>query len=182
MPIIPTVPRTYADAHTKFTILLGYTGDLDAIPADVLNEGIDGSCRVTKEGTRYSATDSATETGDAALCDEGSPETLGNSNYEGRLEVFRYFNSENPGAHDEEADEIFQALKVKGTTVVIVIRETGKRYDLDWESGDEYSAFRVDTDNWQRQQNMTGYIKRTIPTPVQSAVLNGVVAAAAAGG
>ncbi|WP_157075434.1 hypothetical protein [Nesterenkonia jeotgali] len=181
MPLIPTVPRTYADAHSKFTVLLGYTGDLDAISADVLNEGIDGSCRVTKEGTRYSATDSATETGDAALCDEGAPETLGNSNYEGRMETFRYFNVENPGAADPEADEIFQALKVKGTSAVIVIRETGKRYDLDWEAGDEYSAFRVEADNWQRQQNMTGYIKRTIPTPVQSAVLNGVVAETAGG-
>lgn len=181
MPLIPTVPRTYADAHSKFTVLLGYTGDLDAISADVLNEGIDGSCRVTKEGTRYSATDSATETGDAALCDEGAPETLGNSNYEGRMETFRYFNVENPGAADPEADEIFQALKVKGTSAVIVIRETNKRYDLDWEAGDEYSAFRVEADNWQRQQNMTGYIKRTIPTPVQSAVLNGVVAETAGG-
>ena len=181
MPLIPTVPRTYADAHSKFTVLLGYTGDLDAISADVLNEGIDGSCRVTKEGTRYSATDSATETGDAALCDEGAPETLGNSNYEGRMETFRYFNVENPGAADPEADEIFQALKIKGTSAVIVIRETNKRYDLDWEAGDEYSAFRVEADNWQRQQNMTGYIKRTIPTPVQSAVLNGVVAETAGG-
>lgn len=181
MPLIPTVPRTYADAHSKFTVLLGYTGDLDAISADVLNEGIDGSCRVTKEGTRYSATDSATETGDAALCDEGAPETLGNSNYEGRMETFRYFNVENPGAADPEADEIFQALKIKGTSAVIVIRETNKRYDLDWEAGDEYSAFRVEADNWQRQQTMTGYIKRTIPTPVQSAVLNGVVAETAGG-
>lgn len=182
MPIIPTVPRTYADAHMALVILVGYNGPLQGIPASTINGGINASCRVTKEGTRFSATDSARETADAALCDEGTPETLGSSNYEGMLEAFRYFDPENPGVADPDADDLFQALKVKGTTAVAVVRESGKRYDVPFESGDEYSAFRFDADNWQRQAAMSGYIKHRIPTAVHSAELNGVVAASTGGG
>lgn len=178
MPTIrPSVPRTYADTHSKLVFLLGYTGPLQGIPANILNEGIDGSCRTTKAGTRFSATDSATETGDAALCDEGSPETLGDSAYEARAEIFRYFDEANPGIADVEADELFQVLQVKGTTVTAVHRQTGKKYDVPFEEEDEYSAFRVETDNWQGQADMTGYIKRTVPMRVQQAELNGKVGA-----
>ncbi|GAA1450472.1 hypothetical protein ACFP47_10155 [Nesterenkonia lacusekhoensis] len=173
--VIP--PRTYAQEHKKLTILLGYTGPLQGIPADVLNEGIEASCRVTRDGTRFSATESDTDTTDAALCEEGTPETLGGSNFEGNIEPFRFFNEENPGVGDEEADEIFQALKHKGTEVTFVERHTGKRFDEDWESGDEYSAFRGTVDNWQRQQTMEGYIKTPIPVREIRAELNGEVAA-----
>lgn len=173
--VIP--PRTYADEHVLLTILMGYTGSLQGIDVDTLNEGINASCRVTKDGTRFSATASDTVTDDAALCQEGNPETLGSSNYEGAIQPFRFFDPENPGVADEEADEVFQALKRKGTESVFVFRETGKRYDEEWEAGDEYAAYRGSTDNWQRAENMTGYIKRTIPVGEIQAEQNGEVAA-----
>lgn len=178
--VIP--PRTYAQEHKKLTLLLGYTGPLQDISASTLNDGIEGSCRVTRDGTRFSATESDTDTADAALCDEGTPETMGGSNYEGTIEPFRFFNPENPGQSDEEADEIFQALKRKGTEVTFVERNTGKRFDEDWESGDEYSAFRGTVDNWQRQQAMEGFIKTPIPVRELRAELNGVVTGGSGGG
>lgn len=176
MAVIP--PRTYAQEHKKLTILLGYTGPLQGIPADVLNQGIEASCRVTRDNTRFAAAESDTDTADAALCEEGTPETLGGSNFTGQIEPFRFFNPENPGVADEEADEIFQALKHKGTEAVFVERHTAKRFDTDWEAEDEYSAFRGTVDNWQAQEQMEGYIKHRIPVRELRAELNGVVAAA----
>lgn len=179
--VIP--PRTLADGNIKLTVLEDFAESLVGIPESVLNEGTEATCRVLKSVHRLSATDSQTFAEDAALCEEGAPSSLGHSQYEGRTGVFRFFDPEDLAKADPEADALFQTLKHKNTEVVFVERSSGKKWSDPWEAGDEYDAYRVQVDNWQKPSDQTqGFIKREIPLSVQSAELNGTVAASSGGG
>lgn len=171
-------PRTFADQNRRLVAITEPVDSLQGLSPTLLNgaEVIDASCRTTQANTRLSATGSETIS-EPAICEDAGASTFGASAYEGTLEVFRFFDDETPGAADPEGDALFQALREKGTTVVIVERHTNKKWDAEFEAGDEYSAFRVDTDNWQKPSDQhTGYVKATIPLAVQAAELNGVVA------
>lgn len=168
-------PRVLAEQKMSLRVLLGYTGSLEEIPISDIIAGKEASCRAVAAETRYSPTDSDTLT-DAALCEPANSQSLGASNYDGRLGLYRYADEENRGVHSEQFDEVYQSLKKKGTPAVIVIRDLGKSWDAAWEVGDEIEAYRVTTDHPQKPQDRTGYQKVTIPTPVQAAALNAVVA------
>jgi hypothetical protein len=171
-------PRTYADQHRTIYMLTVPPVDLAAITLTEINAGQDVSCRVTQADTRFSATASET-LNEPAVCEPASATTLGTSNFEATVSGFRFFDEETPGAADPEGDILFQTLKVKGTPVTFVERITNKEWDDAWAAGDEYSAFSVEADNWQRPGDLhTGYQKFTVPLPVKDAELNGVIAAA----
>lgn len=178
-PITALPPRTFADQHRKITVLTAPpTEPIGALTVATLEAGIDASCRVTQEGTRFAATASETLS-QPAVCEPSSASVPARSNFEASMGVFRYFDETNPGAADPEADVLFQAVKHKGTPVYVVERLSGKDWDEEWATGDEYSVFAVTTDNWQRQSDPhAGYIHVTIPLTVQDAELNGVVAGA----
>ncbi|MDI3330704.1 MAG: hypothetical protein QJR09_08210 [Micrococcus sp.] len=175
-PISALPPRTFAEQHRKITVLTAPpTEALSALTVATLEAGMDASCRVTQEGTRFAATASET-LNQPAVCEPASASVPARSNFEATMGVFRYFD-ETTGNADPTGDVLFQALKIKGTPVYVVERLNGKAWDDAWVAGDEYSVFAVTTDNWQRQSDPhAGYIHVTIPLTVQDAELNGIVA------
>ena len=180
-PLSALPPRTYADLKRKLTVLTAPpTESLDALTVATLNDGMDASCRVAKDGTRLSASGSETVE-DSAICEPNGSTAPGRSNYEAALNIYRFFSDTDKGQADETGDALFQAAKIKGTPLYIVESQTAKDWDEPWEAGDEYSVFAVTTDNWQRPTDQhAGYIKATVPLFVSNAELNGVVADAGA--
>lgn len=164
------MPKTLADARTRLAILTTKPADLAAISAATLEAGIDASCRILKSDYRLSPTASDTVP-DTELCSEGNAVTFGASNYEGSVTPFWYLDED--GVSDTAEDEVYQALKEKGTELWFVERE-GPRYDQAWALGDTYQVYEVVTDNPQKPSDRAGYIKRVVPLGVQRAELNGV--------
>lgn len=176
-PLSALPPRTMADQNRRITILIEPVTSLQGLTAETLNGGIDASCRVTQADTRLSATGSASFA-DPAVCEDSGATAPGASAFEATLGVFRFFDEEDAGQADSEGDEVFTAVRKKNTEVVVVERHVNKAWDEPFAEGDEYSAYRVVTDNWQRPSDIhSGYIKATVPLFVQDAELNGVVAA-----
>ena len=171
-------PRTLADGNRKLTALLTPPKDIHKITVAELAAGLDVSCRVMSDGTRFRAQDSDRLT-EPAICEPAGAESLGAGKYEASVVPFRFFNPAKPGQADAEGDKLFTALRVKGTPVVFVERFVNKKWSEAWAAVDEYQAFSVISDNWQSQDNpKEGYIKATVPLLVQDAELNGVVATA----
>ena len=167
------MPKTLADARTRLAILTTKPTDVKAISAAILEGGIDASCRILKSDYRLSPTASDTVP-DTELCSEGNAVTYGASNYEGSVTPFWYLDED--GKSDVAEDEVYQALKEKGTQLWFVERE-GPRYDEPWAAGDAYEVYEVVTDNPQKPSDRAGYIKRVVPLGVQHAELDGVAVA-----
>lgn len=165
------MPRMLADARTRVAVLTVEPADPRYPTVQELEAGIDASCNIAKSDYRLSPT-ASDSINDPALCSEGNAPTWGASNYEGTVSVYRFLDQD--GATDPVGDTLYQALKVKGTTVWIVERE-GPRYDVAWADDDEVEVYEVITDNPQKPTDRSGYIKRTIPLGVQRAWLDGVV-------
>ena len=170
-------PRVLAEEKMSIVVLIDYDGPLEEIPADTIEGGLQASCRAVAADTRYSPTDSDT-LADPAVCEPANSQALGASNYEGRIGLFRYPDETDAGQHSEQYDNVYQALKEKGTDAVVVIRDLGLRWDATFEEGQEIEAYRVSTDWPQKPQDRSGYQKRIIPTPVQDARVNSVVGVA----
>lgn len=166
--------KTLADARTRVAMLTTVPANLNAIPVATLTAGVDVSCLLAKSGTRFSATASDTTT-DPALCEESNSPVLGASNYEAAAAVYWLLDptTGNYAAIDNAA---YEALKVKGSRVVFVLRE-GPKYTDAWAAGDVYEAFEVISDNPQKPTETSGYVKRIIPLLVQDAALDKAVVA-----
>lgn len=160
------MPKSLADGHLKFTILTSKPADLEAVTASVLNAGIDASCAVLASDFTFSAADSD-KVNEKALCTTNNANAIGADNFQAGATVFREFDADT-GAVDEAADEVFQALKEKGTTVWGFLREDGKLSSAAWAAGDEYIWMELLTDRPQRPQNAGGYIKRRVPMEPQA--------------
>ena len=168
MPAVKTV----ADAKQRITLLTTIPTSLAGLTITVLNAGIDASCALAKNGTNFTATDSAS-VADAAVCESATAEALTESNYTAAVAPFWLLDSIT-GAYAALDNPVYEAIRVKNTRVVFVIRD-GKAPGTAWASGDKYDAFEVLTDNPQRGDG-AGYVKRIIPCKVQRAVLDGTVA------
>jgi hypothetical protein len=84
------------------------------------------------------------------------------------MTIWRYFNS-STGVADPTEDSLWTAVKVKGTTLYIYARETGKLSTAAWASADELVAGgSFLTDNPQRPSDAGGFIKRAVPLEPQS--------------
>ncbi|MCT1368400.1 hypothetical protein [uncultured Kocuria sp.] len=178
MPAATLGPKTLADGKIRLVYCPTLKDPTKPTLAE-LNAGVDLSCRVLKSDFKLSASGSETVDDLAALCDETKPVVYGPSNFEGSLTVFRWYDPNNLGRHDAQGDIAYQTLKVRGTQGYLIKRETGKRYDVAWEAGDEVEVFSILTDNPQAPSETGGYIRRTIPMGVQSGYLDAVVANAA---
>jgi hypothetical protein len=157
--------RVLADEHIKFTILTTAPEDEAAPTAAELNAGIDASCLVFADDFRWTPTDSE-RVGERALCESTAAEAPGLSNYDLAFTAWRYFDSVT-GAPDMTADELFQAVKVKGTELWGYVRRTGKLHSAVWATGDEIQLggrFTTDTP----QTDGTGFVKYRIPTLPQA--------------
>lgn len=168
--------QTFAELNRRLVMLPTIPeGSLATLSPTVLNAGVDITCRALQDGTRFSAAASETVS-EAAICQPNTTQVFGSSNYEASITGFRFFDETAPGSGDPQGDQLFAALKERGNQVVIVERHTNKRWDEDFAEGDEYSAFLVEADNWQRPSDQSaGYIKFVAPLVVKEAAINGVV-------
>lgn len=171
--------KSLADGRTKLAILSTAPADPSAPTVAELTAGIDASCRIAKTGYALGPTTSET-INDPELCVDVNSTVYGASNYEGSFAVFRYYD-DTTGQVDVTGDEVYQALKTKGTEVWLVERETAKKSEEAWEAGDEVSVYRVLLDNPQKSSDRTGYIKSTIVPAIQAGYLDATVAAGGVG-
>lgn len=153
--------RVLADEHIKLTFLTEKPADVLAPTATELNGGIDASCLVFADDYSWTAADSE-RVGERAICEGSASESPGIGNYDLSVTAWRWYDPET-GAVDAAADELFEALKVKGTQVWAYERRSGQSHTEDWVGGDEiHLGGAVTTDTPQVPEN-TGFIKYKIP-------------------
>ena len=156
--------KSLADGHTKLAILAVAPKNPDQPLLSELTAGLDASCRIAKSPYQLGPTASET-VNDPELCRDVNATVYGASNYEGQIAVFRFYDSQS-GQVDTKGDEVYQALKTKGTEVWLVERESSKKSTEDWASGDEVSVYRALLDNPKKAEK-SGYIKRVIDLAIQ---------------
>ena len=169
--------KSLADGHTKLAVLATAPADPNAITVTELTAGLDASCRIAKNGYTLGATASETFA-DPALCEDTNSNVWGASNYESSIPVFRYYD-DTTQLVDEAGDEVYQALKEKGTEVWLAERESLKKSTDPWEAGDVVNVYRALLDNPQKASDRTGYIKNVIAPAIQAGYLDVTVAAGA---
>ncbi|GEP38890.1 hypothetical protein NPS01_25530 [Nocardioides psychrotolerans] len=161
------MPKSLADGHIKLAILTTAPANLAAPTVAELNAGINAACRILASDFTFGPTDSD-KVAEKALCDINNVNAIGASNYQAGLTIFRYFNAAT-GVADPTEDSLFTATKVKGTTLYIYARETGKLETSPWATSDEiFLGGAVLTDTPQRPSDAGGYIKRRVPMEPQS--------------
>lgn len=171
------VVKSLADGRTKLAVLATAPANPEAPTVTELTAGIDASCRIAKTG--YSLGPTTSETiNDPELCVDVNATVYGASNFEGTLSVFRYFD-DTTSQVDEAGDEVYQALKTKGTEVWLVERESAKKSTENWAAGDEVNVYRALLDNPQKSSDRTGYIKNVVNLAIQEGHIDAVVAAGA---
>lgn len=152
------MPRSLADGRTKFTLLTTKPANPSAPTVAELEAGIDASCAVLASDFNFGAA-ASDKLNEGALCEDSNAQTSTRSNYVAGFTVFRYFDSQGESALDE-GDDVFQAVKVKGTTLWAYARRTPKRSTDPWEAGDEiFHGAEISTDNLTPPSDMGGWIK-----------------------
>lgn len=169
--------RTLADGNIKFTVLTTKPADPKNPTVTELEAGIDASCLVVQDGHSWTAAASDT-IDEAPLCSTTNGQTPGRGNSNLSVTAWRWYDPET-GAIDAAADELYAALRTKGTTVWGYTRVGAKPFGDAWEAADEidYGA-EVITDTPQLV-GTTGLIKYAIPMLAQNAWSDGVVSAGA---
>lgn len=170
------MPKSLADGHVKIAVLTTKPANVQVPTVAELNAGINAACRILASDWNWTPTDSD-KVNEKAVCDVNNVNALGASNFTTGMTIFRYFNA-GTGVADPTEDSLFTATKVKGTSLWIYARETGKLEGAAWAAADEISlGGEVLTDASQNPQNAGGYIKRRIPLEPQSMFPNIAVGA-----
>lgn len=163
------MPRSLADGKTKFTILTTKPADPAKPTAAELNAGVDASCNLMASDFLWGATDSD-KVAEKALCVENNANSLGASNYQVGVTPFRYFDSATGASATDEGDDVFQALKTKGTTLYGYARKTSKKSTEPWAATDEiYLGGEFLTDEPQPPSDLGGFVKWRVPGEMQAA-------------
>lgn len=151
--------KVAADGKKKFTLLTAAPAGRIPTAAE-LNAGLDISCAVLDSDASWTNTASDTFN-EKAACQKGNALALGASNYDLGLTFLREFlDAGGPDVSGEDAG--YQAIKTKGSTVWIYLRETDKDSLEDWDAGDEiYLGGEVQSDAPARVDN-TGNLKRRV--------------------
>lgn len=162
------MPRSLSAGRRKVTILTDAPVDPEAPTITELNGGLQASPRILASDFLFGATDSDT-IAERALSEEANANALGASNYQFGMSVWRYFDE--TGASDASGgDNVYQAIKTKGTEVYVYMRETSKKSDEAWAADDEITlGALVQLDQSQPPSDDSGYIKRRVPGQVQEA-------------
>ncbi len=155
--------RVLADKRHKLTILTTKPANEAAPKLAELNAGIEACLKVASEGFSHTPADSATVEF-KALC--GTREQVfTDSNFTLAMTVVRYYLV--AGGTDPADDVLFNALKVRGTTLWAYGRLTDKLATAVWATGDEiYLGTRFTPDHAQVPDN-PGWISFRIPCTVQ---------------
>lgn len=157
--------KSLADGHEKVTILTTAPAVPGAPTAAELNAGIDASLAILASDWNFAPTPSESFN-ERAVGEVDNPEAFGVSNGQFGATIFRQFDA-GTGQVDDTADVVFAAVKVKGTTVWVYARESGKLASADWEDDDEirYGA-EVLTDT-PTKPGQGGYVKGRVEGKVQ---------------
>lgn len=160
------MPKSLADGHIKLAILTTAPANPAAPLVAELNAGINAAARVLSSDFLWSPTDSD-KVAEKALADINNVNALAASNFQAGMTIFRFFNA-GTGVAEPTEDSLFTATRVKGTTLWIYARKTGKLETAAWASADEiYLGGSVITDLPQEPQDLGGYIKKRIPMEPQ---------------
>lgn len=167
--------KVAADGKKKFTLRLEPPAAASGIPTAVeLNAGQDVSCAVLDSDANWTNT-ASDRFNEKPACTKGNSQALGASNYDTALTFLREY-LEAGGPDSAGLDAGYQAVKTKGSTVWIYLRETDKDSTEAWAAGDEiHLGGEVQSDAPMRVNN-DGNIKRRIEFLPQNMV--GEVAAA----
>lgn len=151
--------KVAADGKKKFTLLLVKPAAAKPTVAE-LNAGKDISCAVLDSDANW--TNSASDRfAEKAACQVGNSEALGASNYDTALTFLREYLV--GGGPDSAAlDSGYQAVKTKGTTVWIYLRESDKLSTAAWATGDEIHLGGEVVSDAPMRVNNDGNVKRRI--------------------
>lgn len=162
------MPRSLADGKTKFTILTSKPANPQAPTAQELNGGLDASCNVLASDFSFGAAVSD-KINEGALCETSNAQTSTRSNFVCGFTVFRYFDSTTGASNTTEGDDIFQAVKAKGTTLYAYGRRTPAESTDAWVDGEEiFLGAEISTDNLTPPSEMGGWIKWRQDADVQA--------------
>jgi hypothetical protein len=151
--------KVAADGKKKFTLLLTKPAASKPTAAE-LNAGKDISQAVLDSDANWtnSASDRFNEKPAAAV---GNSQALGAANYDTALTFLREYLV--GGGPDSAAlDSGYQAVKTKGTTVWIYLRETDKLSTAPWAIGDEIHLGGEVVSDAPMRVNNDGNVKRRI--------------------
>lgn len=155
--------KVLADKKHKLTILTTKPADEAAPTATELNAGIEACMKVYSDGFEFTAADSATV--NAKMLCGSNEEVYTDENFTFNMTVARFFLD--AGGVDPADDELFEALKERGTTLWAYARLTDKVATDDWEADDEiYLGARFTTDHPQLPTN-SGWVAFRVPAKVQ---------------
>lgn len=162
------MPRSLADGKTKFTILTVKPTDPEYPTASELNDGIDASCAVMASDFNFGAA-ASDKVNEGALCEDTNAQVSARSNFSCGYTIFRYLDLATGQPEGGDADAVFAASKVKGTTLYVYARKTSKKATDPWEDGDEiYLGAEVVTDNLTPPSDLGGWIKWRQEADVQA--------------
>ena len=171
--------KVAADGKKKFTLLL--TKPALPIPtAAELNAGQDISCAVLDSDANFTNT-ASDRFNEKPSCIKGNSQALGASNYDTALTFLREY-LEAGGADVTAGDMGYQAVKTKGTTVWIYLRETDKDSPEPWAAGDEIHLGGELVTEAPMRVNNDGNIKRRVEFLPQNMISEVPVGPASGGG
>lgn len=166
--------KSLAEGHRRVAILTVPPSNPFAPSTTELNNGIYASGLIVASDWTFGLTDSD-KVAEKALADVNNVNALGASNAQCAFTLFRWFDSVT-GLVDPTADALFTACKVKGSTLYVYERESGKLSSAAFASTDELLGMQVLTDSWQKAGDNGGYIKRRVPCEPQALYQNAAVA------
>src|SRR5665647_2287849 len=167
--------RMLADDKIKFTILTSSPADPAAPTAAELNAGIDASLKISKDGFKWSAADSD-KISEPALGSATNSAVPGMGNYDLGFTVWRQFDGVSGGI-DAAADTVFDAVKVKNTTLWCYARKTDKLATAVWATSDEIMLGAVIVTDTPKTTNVFGVsVTMTAPSMISSEVAQTAVA------
>ena len=161
------MPKSLADAKTKFTILTTKPTDPSKPTLTELAAGINAEGYVLSSDFTFTAAASDT-VAEKELDVAGNAQSLGNANHTCEFTPFRYY-AEGAATPDATADVLFAAVKERGTELWCYARKGDKAGKEAWASGEEiYMGAHIVTDTPQ-QVDLTGWIKVKIVGLIQEA-------------
>lgn len=166
--------KVAADGKKKFTLLLTKPAAAKATAAE-LNAGKDISCAVLDSDANWTNT-ASDRFNEKPACTTGNSMALGASNYDTALTFLREYLSAG-GIDTAGLDAGYQAIKTKGTTVWIYLRETDKLSTAPWAVGDEIHLGGEVISDAPMRVNNDGNVKRRIEFLPQNMISETLVTA-----
>ena len=168
--------KVAADGKKKFTLLTAAPAAASRIPTVTeLNAGIDISCAVLDSDANWSST-ASDRFNEKPACVKGNSQALGASNYDLALTFLREY-LEAGGADVIGDDKGYAAVRVKGTTSWIYLRESDKDSIEPWASGDVIDLGGEVVSDAPMRVNNDGNLKRRIEFLPQNMIIEEPVGA-----